>query len=138
MHCINDSVQECMTQSRHARHCPNTDAQPLIEENMVHAGAALAEELPTGKTKIRKFENGFQIEDLSMGQPDGPLAKPGQKVFVKYRGSLTNGKVFDETKGKSTFGFRLGMCLSSVPSGVLSDTVVAEHIWSSQWNSMLR
>ncbi len=65
--------------------------------------------MPTGKPKIRKFENGFQIEDLAMGQPDGPLAKPGQKVFVKYRGSLTNGKVFDETKGKSTFGFRLGM-----------------------------
>lgn len=76
-----------------------------------HAAAAtatLAQEVPTGKQKVRKYENGFQIEDLAMGQPDGPLAKPGQKVFVKYRGTLTNGKVFDETKGKSTFGFRLG------------------------------
>ena len=76
-----------------------------------HAAAAtatLAQEVPTGKQKVRKYENGFQVEDLAMGQPDGPLAKPGQKVFVKYRGSLTNGKVFDETKGKSTFGFRLG------------------------------
>ncbi|KAK9836711.1 hypothetical protein WJX74_006503 [Apatococcus lobatus] len=72
------------------------------------AAATLAQEVPTGKQKVRKFENGFQIEDLVMGQPDGPLAKPGQKVFVKYRGTLTSGKCFDETKGKSTFGFRLG------------------------------
>ena len=47
-----------------------------------------------------------------MGQPDGPLAKPGQKVFVKYRGTLTSGKCFDETKGKATFAFRLGMPLT--------------------------
>ncbi|KAK9864648.1 hypothetical protein WJX84_000910 [Apatococcus fuscideae] len=72
------------------------------------AAAPLAQEVPTGKQKVRKFENGFQIEDLVMGQPDGPLAKPGQKVFVKYRGTLMNGKCFDETKGKATFGFRLG------------------------------
>ena len=60
------------------------------------------------KGSIQKWENGFQLERLAMGQPDGKLAKPGKKVVVRYRGSLQNGKVFDETKGNKTFSFRLG------------------------------
>ena len=37
------------------------------------------------------------------------LAKLGQKVGVRYRGTLAkSGKVFDETKGNKTFSFRLG------------------------------
>ena len=37
------------------------------------------------------------------------MAKPGQKVSVRYCGTLAkNGKVFDETKGNKTFNFRLG------------------------------
>ncbi|KAK9862952.1 hypothetical protein WJX84_003203 [Apatococcus fuscideae] len=87
---------------------PTAAAMPDSMAAPAAAAATLAQEVPTGKQKVRKFENGFQIEDLVMGQPDGPLAKPGQKVFVKYRGTLTSGKCFDETKGKSTFGFRLG------------------------------
>ena len=60
------------------------------------------------KGSIQKWENGFQLERLAMGKPDGKLAKPGKKVVVRYRGSLQNGKVFDETKGNKTFSFRLG------------------------------
>ncbi|EIE23522.1 peptidyl-prolyl cis-trans isomerase, partial [Coccomyxa subellipsoidea C-169] len=38
------------------------------------------------------------------------LAKLGQKVGVRYRGTLAkSGKVFDETKGNKTFSFRLGV-----------------------------
>lgn len=41
-----------------------------------------------------------------MGQPEGKLAKAGQKVVVKYVGKLEkNGKVFDQNK---SFTFRLG------------------------------
>jgi FK506-binding nuclear protein len=37
------------------------------------------------------------------------VAKDGQKVSVRYRGTLAkSGKVFDETKGNKTFTFRLG------------------------------
>lgn len=73
------------------------------------------------KGSIQKWENGFQLERLAMGKPDGKLAKPGKKVVVRYRGSLQNGKVFDETKGNKTFSFRLGeaaapSCLSLTPS----------------------
>ena len=60
------------------------------------------------KGSIQKWDNGFQLERLAMGKPDGKLAKPGKKVVVRYRGSLQNGKVFDETKGNKTFSFRLG------------------------------
>ncbi len=64
------------------------------------------------KGSIQKWENGFQLERLAMGKPDGKLAKPGKKVVVKYKGSLaSNGKVFDETKGNKTFSFRLGNTL---------------------------
>lgn len=60
------------------------------------------------KGSLQKWENGFQIERLHVGKPDGKLAKPGKKVIVKYKGTLSNGKVFDETKGNKTFSFRLG------------------------------
>jgi len=29
---------------------------------------------------VRTFENGFAIEELAPGQPNGKLAKPGKKV----------------------------------------------------------
>ena len=67
------------------------------------------------KGSIQKWENGFQLERLAMGKPDGKLAKPGKKVVVKYKGSLaSNGKVFDETKGNKTFSFRLGNTLTEM------------------------
>lgn len=70
--------------------------------------APLSSESAPKKGSIQKWENGFQLERLAMGKPDGKLAKPGKKVVVRYRGSLQNGKVFDETKGNKTFSFRLG------------------------------
>lgn len=43
------------------------------------------------------------------------MAKDGQKVAVRYRGTLgKNGKVFDETKGNKTFTFRLGELSTSI------------------------
>ncbi|KAL3141962.1 hypothetical protein ABBQ32_004608 [Trebouxia sp. C0010 RCD-2024] len=71
--------------------------------------APLSSESAPKKGSIQKWENGFQLERLAMGKPDGKLAKPGKKVVVRYRGSLQNGKVFDETKGNKTFSFRLGV-----------------------------
>lgn len=67
------------------------------------------------KGSVQKWENGFQIERLHVGKADGKLAKPGKKVIVKYKGTLSNGKVFDETKGNKTFSFRLGECSQSWP-----------------------
>lgn len=59
---------------------------------------------------IKKHPNGFTIENVSMGDPAGKLAKGGKKVVVKYVGRLAkNNKVFDQTKGNKTFTFRLGV-----------------------------
>lgn len=67
---------------------------------------------------MRRYENGFEIEDVAMGRPDGKLAKAGKRVFVQYKGRLQkNGKVFDQTKGKP-FAFRLGE--QAPPPSVLS------------------
>jgi len=65
---------------------------------------------PKGKIEmkepeVRKLPNGLQIEDLVIGE--GEAVPAGKKVFVKYKGTLTNGKVFDSAL-KSPFMFRLG------------------------------
>lgn len=64
---------------------------------------------PGTKQKVRSYPNGFMVEDVAMGRPDGKLAKAGKRVEVRYVGRLhKNGKEFDRTSGKSTFKFRLG------------------------------
>jgi FKBP-type peptidyl-prolyl cis-trans isomerase len=58
------------------------------------------------ETTHRRYENGFEIEDLCFGPPSGKLAKAGKKVFVKYIGKVkSTGKVFDKSP---KFAFRLG------------------------------
>ena len=38
------------------------------------------------KKRVRRFENGFQIEDVALGQPaDSPAAQSGQRVTVQVR-----------------------------------------------------
>lgn len=74
------------------------------EDDKVAAG-----QVSSGNKRVRRFANGFEIEDLKMGAADGKLAKPGKKVVVKYVGKLKTGKVFDQTAGNKTFAFRLGV-----------------------------
>jgi FK506-binding nuclear protein len=61
------------------------------------------------KSKAKKYPNGFEIHDLKQGKASGKVAKAGKRVSMRYVGRLTNGKIFDQTKGKSTFQFRLGV-----------------------------
>jgi FK506-binding nuclear protein len=59
---------------------------------------------------VRRWENGFEIHNLSMGSdPYGKLALAGKTAKVRYVGRLaTNGKVFDKS-GPKPFAFRLGV-----------------------------
>ena len=48
---------------------------------------------------MRELPNGLRIQDAKVG--NGPQAKSGAKVKMRYVGKLQNGKVFDSnTKGK--------------------------------------
>lgn len=52
-------------------------------------------------------QSNLKIEDVKAGK--GPGAKSGDVLTMSYRGTLTNGKVFDETgKKKAPFTFVLG------------------------------
>lgn len=51
------------------------------------------------KDNVRELPNGLKIQDAKPG--DGPQAKKGMKISMRYIGKLPNGKVFDSnTKGK--------------------------------------
>ncbi|KAH9061294.1 hypothetical protein EDB87DRAFT_411120 [Lactarius vividus] len=55
---------------------------------------------------IRELPSGLKIQDAKLGE--GPQAKKGVKLSMRYVGKLPNGKIFDSnTKGKP-FTFRLG------------------------------
>lgn len=51
-------------------------------------------------------QSGLKVEDMKVGK--GPAAKAGDVLTMSYRGTLTNGKVFDETGKKPPFTFMLG------------------------------
>uniref|UniRef100_A0A7S0UZ28 peptidylprolyl isomerase n=1 Tax=Polytomella parva TaxID=51329 RepID=A0A7S0UZ28_9CHLO len=68
-----------------------------------------AGEVKATAKNVRKWENGFQYEELIVGPANGKKANQGNRVSVRYVGSLkSNGKVFDRTTGKP-FSFRLGV-----------------------------
>lgn len=53
-----------------------------------------------------KLASGLIIEEKTAG--NGPAAKAGQKVGMRYVGKLTNGKVFDQCTSGKPFSFKLG------------------------------
>jgi FK506-binding nuclear protein len=83
---------------------PKVKKEIKTEDENIVAG-----QVASGNKRIRRYANGFEVEDVVMGASTGKLAKPGKTVIVRYVGRLKNGKVFDQTKGKSTFKFRLGV-----------------------------
>ncbi len=63
---------------------------------------------PTHKPgpKTRTTASGLKITDLKIGM--GAKAVAGKIVTVNYRGTLTNGQLFDQSYGKKPFDFPLG------------------------------
>lgn len=52
-----------------------------------------------GDKSLRELPSGLQVQDAKVG--DGPQAKSGMRVSMRYVGKLPNGNVFDSnTKGK--------------------------------------
>jgi FKBP-type peptidyl-prolyl cis-trans isomerase len=55
---------------------------------------------------VLQGSSGLQVTTVARGS--GPAAKRGDLVTVTYRGTLTNGKEFDSSKGKAPFVLELG------------------------------
>ncbi|CAI4047897.1 hypothetical protein N7582_004243 [Saccharomyces uvarum] len=58
------------------------------------------------KPKTKVLEGGIVVEDRAVG--DGPQAKRGARVGMRYIGKLKNGKVFDKNTSGKPFAFKLG------------------------------
>lgn len=56
--------------------------------------------------KVVTKPSGLKIQDLRVGK--GKVAQSGQSVSVNYRGTLQNGKLFDQSYGRGPFDFNLG------------------------------
>ncbi|WVO12547.1 hypothetical protein L204_100147 [Cryptococcus depauperatus] len=58
------------------------------------------------KMKKRTLPSGLIIEDIKVG--DGPIAKTGKRLGMRYIGKLTNGKQFDANTSGKPFTFVVG------------------------------
>ena len=56
--------------------------------------------------KSRTTKSGLKITDLKVGT--GAVATKNKSVTVNYKGTLTNGQVFDQSYGREPFSFVLG------------------------------
>ena len=94
--------QEKPTPKKEEKPTPKKEEKPTPKKD----------EKPTPKKEEVKKENkktlpsGLVIEDSIVGQ--GPRAKNGKRVAVRYIGKLMNGKVFDSNTKGAPFTFKLG------------------------------
>ncbi|KAL7418584.1 peptidylprolyl isomerase fpr3 [Cryptotrichosporon argae] len=58
------------------------------------------------KEKKRVLAGGLVVEDVTVG--DGPVAKPGKRLGMRYIGKLESGKQFDANTAGKPFSFVLG------------------------------
>ncbi|BCM91067.1 FK506-binding protein [Abditibacteriota bacterium] len=73
------------------------------------SGASFAKPTPKmapTSAKTRTTKSGLKITDLKIGK--GAKAVAGKTVSVNYKGTLTNGQMFDQSYGRGPFQFQLG------------------------------
>ena len=90
--------QQQQEQKRKAQQNEKKQKQKQQQQKPVQSG----KETPVS---VRDTKEGLHIEELVIGT--GSTPKPGRPVFVRYRGMLDSGKVFDRS-GKKPFRFVLG------------------------------
>lgn len=67
---------------------------------------ALAKKSKSSGPKMVTTKSGLKYQDLRVGT--GATAKAGKTVTVNYKGTLENGKMFDQSYGRGPFSFPLG------------------------------
>ena len=87
--------------------------KPLLLSTLLLGAAfgAVSQAAPAKKSsakapKVIAKASGLKIQDLRVGT--GQIARAGQSVTVNYRGTLSNGTLFDQSYGKEPFSFTLG------------------------------
>lgn len=85
------------------------------------------EEKSDKKFPTKTLLGGVVTEDRKVGQ--GPTAKSGNKVGIRYIGKLKNGKVFDKNTSGKPFVFNLGKgeCIKGFDLGVAGMAVNGER-----------
>lgn len=76
------------------------------DKKKVKFSAALEQGPTPTKFPTQKLEGNVVIEDRKAGE--GPSAKRGSRVSMRYVGKLANGKVFDKNTSGRPFAFSLG------------------------------
>ncbi|KIR68518.1 FK506-binding protein 4 [Cryptococcus bacillisporus CA1873] len=82
-----------------------------VEGEKAEEKPAAAAEKPAAKKETKApqkktLPSGLIIEDIKIG--DGPVAKTGKRLGMRYIGKLTNGKQFDANTSGKPFSFVLG------------------------------
>ncbi len=78
----------------------DTNAAPATNAATAPEGAAPTETNPAADVTELK------VIDERVGT--GPVANTGDQLSMNYKGTLTNGKVFDQSYGRAPFDFQLG------------------------------
>ncbi|WVO19114.1 FK506-binding protein 4 [Cryptococcus decagattii] len=76
------------------------------EEKPAAAAKKPAAKKETKAPQKKTLPSGLIIEDIKIG--DGPVAKTGKRLGMRYIGKLTNGKQFDANTSGKPFSFVLG------------------------------
>lgn len=80
--------------------------QAGTDKKKVKFSASLEQGPTPSKFPTKKLDGGVVIEDRKAGE--GPSAKRGSRVSMRYVGKLANGKVFDKNTSGKPFTFSLG------------------------------
>ena len=82
------------------------NAAPAATDNSVSDNSIAGNAATATETKPEADVTELKIVDQRVGK--GPTANTGDSLSMNYKGTLLNGKVFDQSYGRGPFDFQLG------------------------------